>query len=431
MVKKDLWEEVIKQAGLDLTQPVSFISARDVKRFANYEPRLLAKTDSESDLPQVFRRNDAFLLPTSRGGYAIVKGRGYHHPEPISTQPLTHEASVPPDLESVLERKETESIALDYAYETDLLRRFLGLQNLYHYIRGRIDTVPFSFKVDGSPEISVEGAQIELDASYIGNGDTSVVEAKIGTPETFWVKQLYYPYRHLSLDRPESKIRCVFFAYEPKPSRMFSLWEYEFTSPTDYESINLVRSERYQIKVRPIEVEHLVGGAADLTSQIPQADSFDKVIQFPIYVSFGFNNSLSMARAFDFTTRQSSYYRQASQMLGLVDMKEGKYALTEVGRDFIDKTPAERTATAARLLLRHPIVRELYERVQWSNKPVTRADVIALIQSRSKLSGTVLPRRAQTIFKWFEWLQHSTGTVRVNHVQISRATPKTLDEYTV
>jgi hypothetical protein len=425
---KDRWEDIVKKARLDLSKPVSYVSAKKVKDFGKYEPRLLAKTDVESKLPRIFQDNHVFLLPTKRGEYVIVKGKGYHEPENIAG-PRTHEATIPPELEYVLQRKQTESIALDYAYQTDLLKRFLSLKNMYQYIRGRIDTVPFTFKVDGSPPIRVDGAQVELDGSYIGNGDTVVVEAKIGTPPSFWVKQLYYPYRHLRIERPESKVRSLFFTYD-KLTQVFSIREYEFADPENYESIQLVKGESYKIKVRPLEAEVLLKKSPDLTGKIPQADSFDKVMQFPVFVSLGRVDSKSMARALGFSERQSSYYRHACEMLGLVKMEDHRYQLTKLGEEYVKKTPSARTRMLSELLLRHPIMRDIYERVQGpTGKAVTRSDVVEIIKRSSTLSKKTPPRRSQTIFKWFEWLGHVTGTVKVSHDQISKPESTTLDSY--
>lgn len=427
--KIDLWEKIVHEAGLDLTKPVSYISANKIKRITGYEPRLLAKIDEESKLPRIFKENGVFILPVSRHEYAIVKGKGYHRLEDISSAPIIHEAHISPEIGFLLDKKITENTVLNYAYQTDLLMRFLRVSNLYEYFRGRMNTPYFTFVVDGSPEIKVDGAQIEIDESYINHGETIIVEAKVGHPKSFWIKQLYYPYRTMLIEREGSHVRSIFFVYEKK-TRLFKLWEYDFDNPYDYESISLVQSGCYKIKVIPFKPEDYIRKEADLTDKIPQADSFEKVLLFPIFVSMGYINSRSIAKKFGFTVRQSSYYRQAAEMLGLVELRGKRYHLTKLGEEFVKKTPKERIKMAAKLLLRHPIMREVFIRViSRPDKPVTRDEVMDIIRSKSRLTKSTIPRRTQTIFKWFEWLQRNMGMVIVTRNEIRKVDASTLEKY--
>jgi hypothetical protein len=70
--------DVIRQLKLDISKPVNYITAKQIKQTSNEEPRLMAKIDTREKLPQVFRQNNLFLLPVSRKEYAIVRGIGYH-----------------------------------------------------------------------------------------------------------------------------------------------------------------------------------------------------------------------------------------------------------------------------------------------------------------------------------------------------------------
>jgi hypothetical protein len=66
---------------------------------------------------------------------------------------------------------------------------------------------------------------------------------------------------------------------------------------------------------------------------VPQADSFWRVAEIPLLVEQGINTSGKMAAYYQFDPRQSSYYRQAAEFLGLVsqDKRSHVYQLTDLG----------------------------------------------------------------------------------------------------
>lgn len=61
---------------------------------------------------------------------------------------------------------------------------------------------------------------------------------------------------------------------------------------------------------------------------MPQADDVNKIILFPFMVSEGYDTAKKMVDAFSFDIRQSSYYRQAAQILGLIKMEKSQYKIT-------------------------------------------------------------------------------------------------------
>lgn len=81
--KKERWSDVVSTLNLDLNQPVNYVSAEQIKRISHEEPRLMAKMDRYEQLPKIFRDNNVVLLPVSRKGYVIVRGKGYHELEEI------------------------------------------------------------------------------------------------------------------------------------------------------------------------------------------------------------------------------------------------------------------------------------------------------------------------------------------------------------
>lgn len=104
----------------------------------------------------------------------------------------------------------------------------------------------------------------------------------------------------------------------------YIFWEYEFKSPNDFNSISFVNAERYQIRVTEtlsIKGFQSVSPVRNAVN-IPQADDVNKILQFPLMVFDGYDSSEKMKDAFGFVQRQSSYYRQAAEVLGLISSSE-------------------------------------------------------------------------------------------------------------
>ena len=50
----------------DISKPINYISAKQIKQITNEDARLMAKIDKIENLPKVFRENNLFILPVSR-----------------------------------------------------------------------------------------------------------------------------------------------------------------------------------------------------------------------------------------------------------------------------------------------------------------------------------------------------------------------------
>jgi hypothetical protein len=105
-----------------------------------------------------------------------------------------------------------------------------------------------------------------------------------------------------------------------------------------------------------------------------------------------------MINIFGFVKRQSSYYRQAAELLGLVELDGYKYKLAQKGEEFL-KLPSEQKANfVCKLLLEFPIINEIFLQISIDRtKTLTRNDIIELLQKRSHIRGSTLKRRTQTI----------------------------------
>src|SRR3989442_7504179 len=90
--------------------------------------------------------------------------------------------------------------------------------------------------------------------------------------------------------------------------------------------------------------------------QIPQADEIQRVMELLRFVGQGVKNAISISEKLGFEPRQSSYYREAAEILGFLDDKEA-YSLTQLGSEFVGSDQSGKTKLMACALLCKPIIR--------------------------------------------------------------------------
>jgi len=366
--------------------------------------------DSIEDQPEIFRRNELFILPVNRQGYVIVKGKGFHNLEKMTGSPVIHKTGHPFPVSC--SDVTSERAYLDYAFSSGLLTKFAGVPNLNRAFGDKRGTPSFSFNVNESL-IKVDRAQIEIDVAYENKDEIVIVEGKIGKPRSFNVKQLYYPFRTYYGRR--EKIRNFLFCFDPD-QKLYSLWEYRFADYEDFESIQLVRHKHYQIEVSNVlSIREYRSVIPSIRVDVPQANDVNKIIQFPHSISVGYDTAKKMMEELCVVERQSSYYRQAAEILGLVTHDDKHhYRLTRTGQKLLDLPPAEKAAFVCKLLLGFSIMNKTFLQISVDRKRiVSRADIIEMLQDESHLTGDTLSRRAQTIIAWFRWIRNNLGLVEV------------------
>jgi hypothetical protein len=110
-------------------------------------------------------------------------------------------------------------------------------------IRGRKYTPKFNF-FTGKHRIETQSVQTEIDAGYEGKDKIVLVEAKNSSTHNTIIRQLYYPFRQWQ-EHTKKKVYTLFF--EKSGSGIYSIWQFEFTKPENYNSIRLVKSAKFQI----------------------------------------------------------------------------------------------------------------------------------------------------------------------------------------
>lgn len=217
-------------------------SCQDFKRVAEKEVRILCKQDKREDRPQVFIDNNLFLLPIRNGYYAIVKGEGYIDIPNITSDEKTYDSKLDFKLETS-QIGNSEMQHLDFAYASSLIRTFMEDESLVLTIRGRKFTPQFSFNV-GQQLISVQSVQTEVDAGFEGRNKIVLIEAKNSSTNNTIIRQLFYPYKQWKL-HTNKEVFTLFF--EKRGSHYF-IWQYGFNDENNYNSIQLIKSERYIIE---------------------------------------------------------------------------------------------------------------------------------------------------------------------------------------
>jgi len=207
------------------------------------EVRVLCKQDSREDRPNVFAENNLFILPIKNGIYAILQGEGYIDIPEITSEIIPYKSKLDFELETS-KIGNSEMQHLDFAYASSLIRTFLNDPNLVLTIRGRKYTPKFDF-IAGKfkQKINVESVQTEVDAGYEGKEQIVLIEAKNSETKNTIIRQLYYPFRQWQI-HSKKQVKVLFFE---KRENIYSLWSFEFKDVNNYNSINLVKSARYEI----------------------------------------------------------------------------------------------------------------------------------------------------------------------------------------
>lgn len=205
------------------------------------EVRLLCKQDTRESRPRVFKDRGLFILPTKNGIYSIIKGEGYIDIPQISGTTVVYKSKLgfPLDTSKV---GDSEMQHVDFAYAASLIRTFLEDESLVLTIRGRKYTPSFDFFV-GKNQVRVESVQTEVDAGYEGRNQVALIEAKAKKTDNTIIRQLFYPFRQWQTFT-QKKVVTIFFE---KLGKKYSLWEFDFPNPQDYNSITLKRSQCFEI----------------------------------------------------------------------------------------------------------------------------------------------------------------------------------------
>jgi len=366
----------------------------------------MAKWDSRGARPQIMQDLGITILPTSRAGYVLIKGDGYkelpptespsHHPpsklEPFTTLPWREELT-------------KESVAIDVTAISSMLKKFTGETDLALTIRGRSGTSQFSFDFQGAGQvhrIAVDRAQIEVDAGFEGES-IWLIEAKIGEPEDFLVRQLYYPWREWrALTR--KPVVPLFLNYSNKT---FGLFRYGFTDAENYHSITLLEKRWFTLDAPEgvDSLENLFESSRPVMrpKPFPQADTLGTVIATVELYAEETNTAAGLAERLAFDGRQGQYYTTAALWLGFIERTSGKISLSARGKEFVSASRWARFKILFQAVAATPVFRECIRR-NLEQEAASAGEIANLILAKGFANKTTAGRRAQTVIAWLNWL---------------------------
>ncbi|MCI4352697.1 MAG: Dam family site-specific DNA-(adenine-N6)-methyltransferase [Thermoplasmata archaeon] len=424
----DRLDRVIRHKGfkLDGIQTYQFTSA-ELKAIGGAEPRLIAKMDTREQLPPMLADRGYFLIPTSTRNYAIVPGEGYHDLEGIDEPPKSYT----PDREIpvTVALKSGESAAIQTALYSGLLEKVVGvpqLKSTLHNDKVTIHDSEIHYGKDWS--LRLKGAQAEVDAGFENHGDFFLFECKVWSHATlrdFNVRQLFFPQlqalEEFEIRGLKLRPRCFFLNVEPD-SATYRFWEYTFGDPHDYSDIRLVQKSAYRLaQDKPSSptdlLEELLQQEISQTTYVPQADDPSKLVALLDGVGEGLTTADQLADRFQFDPRQSNYYGEAAEELGMLTRERGRgFSLTALGA----KIAKDRSDVAARAVIERiltlPVFRGIAESAIKAHNPTIDLELIPQMivrTAKDRYNETTIRRRTQSVAAWLNWIGEVTGTIRV------------------
>lgn len=389
------------------------ISASQIKEFR--EPRLMTKFDHKVNLPSVFARNNLAILPVTRGDYVISSFSAYKEFESPSDE--VQRISIPAHIQSLMPQfLVSEAIALNCANACGILSDFLEDDELVSTVSGRMSSGEFNFNIDtasGTKSIAVNNSQIEIDAAYEGIQYFSLFEAKRDLSDDFLVRQLYYPYRVWS-NRVTKPVKPVFLIFS---NGVFNLYQYQFSDPQSYNSLQLVKQKNYVIatEICLADIENLLRNVVEVQEPVisfPQANSMTRIINLIelLYEKPMTKQDITSEYAFD--ERQTNYYTDAGRYLGLIDKGHDDdrnilFQLSPQGRYIMGLEYKARQLAIVSQILSHKVFRETLKlHLQCGEMPDAQT-IVQIMKGASlynvKADSTYF-RRSSTIVGWVNWI---------------------------
>lgn len=138
----------------------------------------------------------------------------------------------------------------------------------------------------------------------------------------------------------------------------------------------------------------------------PQADDFEKIISIINVDDKGkIKNKEALSAYLDgITPRQVQYYISAAMYLGIIN-KEKEFS--EEGNYLRSLNNARQIIECIRLIVSKPIFGTVYFSEKYLHIKYNRCDIEELMKKETNINNIeVIHRRAQTVFKWIDWINN-------------------------
>lgn len=375
------------------------ITADDIKRISNREPRLMTKIDYEEVLPQVMKNNQLSILAISNWVYRIARTNPFIKIAPISSVEKVKNMMVRDDIYTIDPFSiKTESQILDICGVNWILDEVFW-EKTYLTIRWRIridSEIGFTLN---STQYNISWVQIEVDGGYEWASSINLVEAKMWGRGNLSIRQLLYPELFWKSHVTNKEIRSHVLLYERNiirfiPFYIVSNWEYILDSNNE-KQFQFIHSdvEIFDISRVPIK-EWLL----NYDAPFPQADDFDKVVSMFIYVSSWYNSKDELSKEFDIVSRQIDYYYSVLSFLGLCKNERGdSITLTERWEQLSKLSKDDILIEFAKIIFSSKIFHDAYKYgVDW----VDEKDF-----EKWRITGSTIKRRLQTVHSWIRYFK--------------------------
>lgn len=391
------------------------INSSDINKYR--EARLMTKFDTRLNLPDIFKANKLSILPTSRGGYIISHFEAYKEFEVMNDDIIN--VSFPSYIESIdFNNITSESIAINCAFISGILEDFIEDDTILPTVNGRMSSSIFDFYILNSKnkskiKVDVTNSQLEIDGGFEGAHSLVLLEAKNSLSDDFLVRQLYYPFR-LWRSLVSKDVKPVFMTYS---NSIFSLYEYNFKDPDDYNSLELIKHKNYSFEATSISMEEILNVlkhvviVAEPQVPFPQANNFKRVINLCELLNLNDLSLDDITAEYSFDGRQSQYYSAAGMYLGLIEKhkKDKKIflRLTALGKSLLKMKYKERQLKLVELILSHEAFNKTF-RATIDESEIPDKDGIVRIMKDAALykvkEEKTYVRRSSTIMAWVNWI---------------------------
>jgi hypothetical protein len=383
------------------------------------EARLMAKFDQSTVLPEIFQHNNLSILPISRGEYIIGNFQTY--------EKVTYPKSKPqliniPNLETLDHTNlYSEASALLFAFNSGIIQDLLNSKDIYYTVNGRMSSGSFDYYINNqkkSQNISVQNAQIEIDAGYEFNNGFCIIEAKNIAVEEILIRQLYYPYR-LWTNKISKPIIPFLMVYS---NDIFHFFRYHFNEINNYNSIKLVSYKSYTFTNETITLNEVIAiwkgikNSFEPKITFPQANSFARIIDL---LSILFEHDLTheeITLKYEFDIRQTDYYINACIYLGLVERVNNngdrKYQLSIEAKHILSLNRTQKNLALIRKIFERPIFHEIFGFFIKNNKIPDKNKICEIIKTHNLLiNSTTIIRRSSTVRSWIEWILQISNSI--------------------
>ena len=138
------------------------------------------------------------------------------------------------------------------------------------------------------------------------------------------------------------------------------------------------------------------------SSEIPQADTFEQVLNTVHAVNKGARTDRDIARFIHMVDRQGRYYRAAAELLGLVRNAGNNAELTDLGKKFVSSDEWSKKEIARNAVLNAHVFQRMLPFFELYPNGATRKEIENFIQEVTPTTESMIHRRTSTLLSWLQ-----------------------------